>query len=629
MRLPVKHAAMLCLVFAASARGAEEVPALADRVAAGELPPVAERLPLEPRVIDLAVSGREPGRYGGTLRMLMGNSQDIRMVNVYGYARLVGYDRNFELQPDILESIEVERDRVFTLHLREGHKWSDGAPFTSEDFRYFWEDVALNEELSPFGPPKELLPEDEAPTVTFPDELTVRYEWSRPNPYFLPALAGARPMYIYQPAHYMKQFHGKYADPDKLAAMVRDAAVRNWASLHVRMARQYRSTNIDLPVLQPWLNTTESPSERFVFVRNPFFHRVDEAGRQLPYIDEVVVNVASQSLIPAKTGAGEADLQARYLRLDNYTFLKEGEERNAYNVYLWQKGTGSQIALYPNLNSSDDTWRALARDVRFRRALSLGVNRAEINSVVYFGLAQESANTVLPASPLFEPELQTAWAVYDPDRANDLLDEIGLTERNAEGVRLMSDGRPLEVVVHTAGESTEQTDVLELIRDNWMKIGIKIFPRPSQREVFRDRVFAGEAMMSVWSGVDNGIPNASTSPNEFVPVAQDQLQWPRWGQYFETRGGAGEPPDIESASRLLELRNDWQNADNDADRREAWRQILQIHKEEVFSIGVVSGVMQPVVVNKALRNVPAEGIYAWEPASYFGVYQPDTFWYAR
>ncbi|MCZ7599012.1 MAG: ABC transporter substrate-binding protein [Gammaproteobacteria bacterium] len=312
------------------------------------------------------------------------------MVNVYGYARLVGYDRNFELQPDILESIEVERDRVFTLHLREGHKWSDGAPFTSEDFRYFWEDVALNEELSPFGPPKELLPEDEAPTVTFPDELTVRYEWSRPNPYFLPALAGARPMYIYQPAHYMKQFHGKYADPDKLAAMVRDAAVRNWASLHVRMARQYRSTNIDLPVLQPWLNTTESPSERFVFVRNPFFHRVDEAGRQLPYIDEVVVNVASQSLIPAKTGAGEADLQARYLRLDNYTFLKEGEERNAYKVYLWQKGTGSQIALYPNLNSSDDTWRALARDVRFRRALSLGVNRAEINSVVYFGLAQKA-----------------------------------------------------------------------------------------------------------------------------------------------------------------------------------------------------------------------------------------------
>ena len=629
MRLPVKYAVMLCLVCAATARGAEEVPFLADRVAAGELPAVAERLPAAPRVVDVAGSGGEPGRYGGVLRMLMGNSQDIRMVNVYGYARLVGYDRNFELQPDILESIEVERDRVFTLRLREGHKWSDGAPFTSEDFRYFWEDVALNEELSPFGPPKELLPEDEAPTVTFPDALTVRYEWSRPNPYFLPALAGARPMYIYQPAHYMKQFHGKYADPDKLAAMVRDAAVRNWASLHVRMARQYRSTNIDLPVLQPWLNTTESPSERFVFVRNPFFHRVDEAGRQLPYIDEVVVNVASQSLIPAKTGAGEADLQARYLRLDNYTFLKEGEERNGYNVHLWQKGTGSQIALYPNLNSSDDTWRALARDVRFRRALSLGINRAEINSVVYFGLAQESANTVLPASPLFEPELQTAWAVHDPDRANDLLDEIGLTERNAEGVRLMSDGRPLEVVVHTAGESTEQTDVLELIRDNWMKIGVKIFPRPSQREVFRDRVFAGEAMMSVWSGVDNGIPNASTSPNEFVPVAQDQLQWPRWGQYFETRGGAGESPDIESARRLLELRNDWQNADNDADRREAWREILQIHKEEVFSIGVVSGVMQPVVVNKALRNVPAEGIYAWEPASYFGVYQPDTFWYAR
>lgn len=617
------------LMLAAGPAHGDEVPMLADRVESGELPPMAERLPDNPRVIDVTSEGREPGQYGGDLRMLMASSQDIRMVNVYGYARLVGYDKDFELQPDILESVDVEDERIFTLRLRPGHRWSDGAPFTSEDFRYFWEDVATNEDLSPFGPQESLLIEGKSPEVTFPDEHTVVYAWDEPNPYFLPALAGARPMYIYLPAHYMKQFHAKYADAAALDAMVRDAAVRNWASLHTRMARQYRSTNIDLPVLQPWINTTESPSERFVFQRNPFYHRVDGSGQQLPYVDNVIVNVVSKSLIPAKTGSGEADLQARYLRLDNYTFLKEGEARNNYGVRLWQVGTGSQIALYPNLNSNDDTWRALARDVRFRRALSLGVDRTEINNVVYFGLARPSANTVLPASPLFKTEYQDAWVQYDPDQANALLDELGLTARNDAGIRLMPDGRPLEIVVQSAGESTEQTDVLELIHDTWLGLGVKIFIKPSQREVFRDRVFSGEAMMAVWSGVDNGLPSASTSPNEFVPVRQDQLQWPRWGQHFETGGGAGEPPDMESAERLMSLREQWQRATDRDSRRAAWAEILKIHSEQVFSIGVVSGVMQPVVVSNQLKNVPVEGIYVWEPGAYFGMYHPETFWFSR
>ncbi len=617
-------ALLLCAAMPATA--VEEVPSLADRIAAGELPPVEQRLPIDTLRLELESNGLETGKYGGSIRMLMGTSKDIRMANVYGYARLLGYDRIFELQPDILKAVEIEEGRIFTFRLRQGHKWSDGEPFTSEDFRYYWEDVANNEVLSPFGPNKTLLVDGEYPKVTFQDSLTVRYEWSKPNPYFLPALAGARPLYIYQPAHYMKQFHSGYADEGKLKSMVMDAAVRNWASLHTRKARQYKATNIELPVLQPWINTTAPPSDRFIFKRNPFFHRVDDNGRQLPYIDQLIINVVSKSLIPAKTGSGEADLQARYLRLDNFTFLKEGEARNNFTVRLWQKGTGAQIALYPNLNSSDDTWRALVRDVRFRRALSLAVDRAEINNVVYFGLGQESANTVLPTCPLFKPSYQTSWAQFDIEQSNKLLDEMGLTERNNKGIRLMPDGRPLEIVVQTAGESTEQTDVLELIHDTWLKVGLKIFTKPSQREVFRDRVFSGETMMSVWSGVDNGLPTTSTSPNEFVPVAQDQLQWPKWGQYFETGGGAGETPDMPSAQRLLELREDWQRATNRDDREAAWSEILQIHSDQVFSVGVVCGVMQPVVINNKLRNVPDEGIYSWSPGAYFGIYQPDTFW---
>ena len=117
---------------------------------------------------------------------------------------------NLNLKPDILKRVDSVENRIFTLHLRKGHKWSDGHPFTSEDFRYYWEDIANNPELSKGGPNKLLIVDGELPSVEFPDEYTVRYSWSNPNPYFLSALAGARPLYIYKPAHYLRQFHARY-----------------------------------------------------------------------------------------------------------------------------------------------------------------------------------------------------------------------------------------------------------------------------------------------------------------------------------------------------------------------------------------------------------------------------------
>ncbi len=604
-----------------------EVPYFQQQVSDGVLPPVSERLPKTPFILPFDHADQTPGEYGGDLRMLMGKSKDIRMMTVYGYARLVGFDRNLEFLPDLLENIDVVDDREFTLHLRPEHKWSDGHPFTSEDFRYYWEDIANNEELSPFGPPKALRVGDELPKVEFPDELTVRYSWSQPNPYFLPALAAPRPLYIYSPAHYLKQFHASYVESEKLNALVEEIGSRNWVGLHHKKDKQYKQDNPDLPSLQPWVNTVAPPSDRFVFVRNPYYHRVDPDGRQLPYIDRVVINIVSPDLIPAKTGAGESDLQARYLRLDNYTFLKAGETQNNFTVHLWKKATGAQIALYPNFNSNDPVWRELVRDVRFRRALSLAVNRHEVNQVIYYGLVFESNNTLLPDSPLAKPEYQTKWATYDPDAANQYLDELGLTERDNRGVRLRPDGKPLEVVVHTAGESTEETDVLELIHDSWLDVGIKLYTKPSQREVFRNRVFSGEAMMSVWSGVDNGIANADMSPHEFAPTTQNQLQWPKWGQFYETGGDAGEAPDMENVVRLGELNNYWRTAASSDERAKVWREILDIHSDQVFSVGVICGARQPVVVSNDLRNVPKEGIYSWEPSSYFGIYRPDTFWF--
>jgi peptide/nickel transport system substrate-binding protein len=622
----------ICLLAAAAATSAsaltmQETPMLAADVAAGKLPPVAERVPSVPEIVPFDGKQRVIGKSGGDLRMLIARAQDVRWIQVYGYARLVGYDTKYAIKPDILESIEVKDERVFTMHLRPGHKWSDGQPFTTEDFRYWWEDVANNPELSPAGPPDEMLVDGEPPKVEIIDPVTVRYSWSKPNPFFLARLAGAFPLYIYRPAHYLKQFHIKYAtDKDKLAQLAAAANKRNWAALHNSLDNMYADSNPDLPTLDPWMVITRPPADRFLAVRNPYFYRIDPEGHQLPYIDRVYMAPASPQLIPAKTGAGESDLQARGLDFSNFTFLKENEDRAGYHALLWKTAKGSQFALFPNLNVTDPVWRQLVRDVRFRRALSLGIDRDGINQSLFFGLAVEGNNTALPDSPLFTPDNQKKWASYDKAEAGRLLDDIGLTKRNTDGVRLMADGRPLEIVVETAGEDPEQSDILELIRDTWKQLGIRLLIKASSREVMRNRVFDGETVMSVWTGFEDGLPTPDTSPEELAPTEQLSLEWPKWGQYYETRGKAGEAVDMPVAKELLDLAKEWATNPDVEARRKVWSKMLAIHADQQFTIGVVSGVQQPVVVSRHLHNVPEEGVYNFDPGAFFGIYHPDAFW---
>jgi len=616
------------LSFANCAFGYSESPLLSKMVKNDKLPPVESRLPQTPRVIDFAGRNLEIGKFGGTLKMLMARAKDARQMTVYGYARLLIYKpKTFEFQPDILESFDVIQGKKFIFNLRPGHKWSDGHPFTAEDFRYWWEDVANNPKLSPVGPPKVMKVDGKLPQFRILDNLSIQYEWEKPNPDFLAALAGASPLYIYRPAHYMRQFHENFTANSELQKLVTTAKQRNWAALHNKMDNLYRNDNIDLPVLQPWVCISKSSSNRLRFKRNPFFHRIDPTGQQLPYIDEFIFGIASNKLISAKTGTGEVDLQARYLRFDDYTFLKKGEDRSPYSTRLWTTAKGSHLALFPNLNHKNKVLRSIMQDVRFRRALSMAVNRYEINQVIYYGLAIEGNNTVLPESPLYKPYYRSKWAQLNLKSANQLLDDMGLIKRDSRGIRLLPDGNPLNLIIETAGESTEQTDILELIHDSWLKIGIKIYSKPSQRNVFRNRIFSGETAISIWSGIENGLASANSSPAEFAPTTQQLLQWPKWGQHFETGGKAGQIPNDPFAMELLKLYRDWRAEPVFAKRKDIWEKVLDIHTEQVYSIGLIAGVLQPVVVSNNLKNVPIKGIYNWNPGAHFGIYSPDTFWF--
>ncbi len=599
-----------------------------NEVDSGNLPPVAERIPQDPLIVDLAAKGRESGTPGGTLRTMVTRSKDIRQMVVYGYARLVGFDENYTIVPDLLASFENEDNRKFTLKLREGHKWSDGSPFTSEDFRYWWEDVANNELLSPSGPPDFLLVEGKPPQVSFPDETTIVFEWADPNPNFLQSLAQARPPFIYRPSEFLKQYHEKYADAEELEFQVEDARVKSWAALHNKLDNLYKFDNHELPTLQPWLNASSGKKIRHNFVRNPYYHRVDSNGVQLPYIDVVEMEIVAPGLVAAKTNAGESDLQGRGLAFRDASILKKGEAEGNYKTLLWKTGVASQIAIYPNLNFEDEVWRDILRDVRVRRALSLAIDRKTINQALYFKLAQPGAMSVLPASPFYNEENAKAWADYDVAAANALLDEVGLTERDKDGIRLLPDGRPMELIIETAGERQEVENALQIVTDTWREIGVDLVMRPLDRDILRNRVFSGNSMASVWFGWDDGIPQSHTSPAYLAPTDQVFLAWPKWGQYYQTGGDAGEPPDMPEAERLMTLAHDWEIATSDEERAAAWGEMLNIHADQLYAIGILNGAPQPIVVSNRLRNVPEQAMWAWEPGAHFGIHRPDEFFFA-
>ena len=627
----VTFAAALCLQAAyafAQPLAVQESTFWAAEVNAGDLPPAAARIPSEPLLVDLAAKGRTTGTQGGTLRTLVSRTKDIRQMVVYGYARLVGYAPDYSLQPDILRDVTVEEGRRFTLHLRAGHRWSDGAPFTSADFAYWWHNVVNNAEITPSGPPEWMTVDGKLGSVRFPDAQTVVFEWPTPNPNFLPLLAQASPPFIYRPAHYLKQFHADFADPAFLEQQIAEARVNSWAALHNRLDAMYQFDNPDEPTLQPWMNASGEPTSRNIFVRNPYYHRIDTAGTQLPYIDVVEMTVVGSGLVAAKANAGQVDLQARGLDFRDVAVLKKGEmEDGNYRTLLWPNGAASQIAIYPNLNFADPVWREVMRDVRFRRALSLGIDRRMINRALYFGMANEGGMTALPQSPLHNPTDLEAWSRLDIDYANVLLDQMGLTERTPNGLRKLPDGRPMEFVVETAGERQEEESALTIIADTWRELGIRLIMRPLDRDILRNRIYAGTGMAAVWYGWDNGLPRPETSPQYLAPTQQEFFAWPKWGQYYQTMRQAGEAPDMPEAKRLLQLEWDWAHTEDEAERTAIWAEMLEIHAQQQFAIGILSGAPQPVVVSRRLRNVPEVGVWAYDPGAHFGIHRMDEFYF--
>ncbi|MBN1810919.1 MAG: ABC transporter substrate-binding protein [Anaerolineae bacterium] len=590
----------------------KESPALFAQVSEGKLPPVAERVGQEPVVV--AVTD-EVGVYGGTWRRVAIQAGDPGIIT----SRLsyVGPVRYTEMASDIVpflsKGFEASADgSEFTFHMRKGALWSDGQPYTADDVMFYYEDIRLNTEMNPNGIGGWLKVGGEPVVIEKVDDFTFKFKFVTPYGLFIPILASPDGQGTFNnwPKHYATAFHASYAKKEDLDKLMADAGADNWVNLF----NQKDDWNGDLtcPRMWPWPMTRVPPEIPAIAERNPYYFAVDPEGNQLPYIDrirfEVVENI---DLLNTKTLAGAVDMQFRHISWVNYALYVEGAAVGQYEVYEWMLAEGSNYCLHFNLNHENPGLRELEENINFRHALSIAIDREEIRDVAYSGLGTPRQASVLPTVKGYKPEQSTAWAQFDPELANQMLDEIGLTAKDAEGFRLNLKGEPLSINIEYVALFGPWGDITQMICQYWKDIGIRAFPKEMARTLFGERGTLGTVQdMSVW-----------TMDRSAHPLVQPLYQMPLRGgtpasvgalyqDWRDSDGANGEepPPEVQKAYDLYES---CKTAKNDAELLDYATQLLDLNAEQTWFIGVVGLLPHVGIVKNNFHNVPKEAVSDW------------------
>jgi len=606
-----------------------EAPMLRVKVAAGELPPVEERLPEEPVVVKPV---EEIGQYGGVLHVLgfrPGRLEDGR--NTIGKAYILQAARDAStILPNLAKKWDFAKDgKTLTLYFRKGVKWSDGVPFTADDIMFWYEDVLQNKDLTPVLPKKWIVG-GELVKIKKIDDYTVCLQFAKPYPMILSILATTGENDFYYPKHYLKQFHPKYTPMERLKKVVKAKGFNNWWELFKHMSPRYSEAfsmdNASMPTLRSHMVSKVGPNY-IVQTRNPYYWKIDPEGNQLPYIDKIYTLTVDKEVYSAKIASGETDFAARYTTLDNLALYKGGEEKGNYEVRLWRSPYGAETIYYLNATVQDPVLRKIFNDVRFRRALSLAINREEINKVVYFGLAIPRQATQPYWSKFYEPEFAKAYAQYDPKRANALLDEMGLKWDERHEYRLRPDGKKL--VIQCEYTDPFWTAVNEMVASYWKKIGIdmpiKMVDRSLHELHMRTNNF--HIQPEIGASMDPGFLD---DPKFCVPTQYGGCQtWaPLWAQWWMTNGEKGEEPPEEVRKNIER----WQKIQVTMDEKERIRlakEILRSQAENLWTIGVTGCGPWVVIVRKNLKNVLKEGIWSYEFLDYGNYANPEQWFFLK
>ncbi len=464
-------------------------------VADGSLPPLADRLPVREDV--MVVRPRESiGTYGGTVRYNATNPQSFGNI---GYAasdaHLAGFTTNWEVVfPDIARNIELADDNMSAkVTLRRGMKWSDGQPLTADDIMFYFNDIGENPELPPL--PGNFVISGQPVTVEKIDDITVQFNFPQPNPAFILNVARSKAGFPIAPKHYLEKWHKAYnPDAEKVAE---EEGFSSWVDAFVsHQEGQVEDFQVDqnLPVLKPWVLSEVDQFGNRYYQRNPYYWKVDTEGNQLPYIDEQVrMLIPDPEVVKLNVQSGQLDYADKFAQPD-LPVLKAGEQTGNYTTMLFKADQGAAMKYQFNLTVDDPVLREIFNNVTFRQAMSLAVNRQEINDTIFFGLGTPRQWGVSSASPFYQDWMGQYYADYDVDQANALLDEMGL-KKGPDGVRLRPDGEELRLILNDA---VNRVQLSELIAEYWTDIGVPTQVNTVTRETFQQAITANKVQASVW-----------------------------------------------------------------------------------------------------------------------------------
>jgi peptide/nickel transport system substrate-binding protein len=614
----------------------KEAPSLAGK----GLPPVTQRLPQTPRVIQPM---ERVGTYGGTWhRGYTGLSDRVgpgKLREEFGIEWDAPDINTLRIVPNLYERWEQNSDATeYTFHLRRGMKWSDGKEVTTEDVRFYWEDMAGVPDIIPApsntGMRVRVGGEFVMGRFSALDNYSFTISYAVPNPLvpIFMAKTGATSGTFHNttwlaPAHYLKQFHPKYADVNALNALAASKNLPGWQALwgtggNLEGPVAFWFINPDLPVVGPWRTTQPAPQDPHVMERNPYYWQVDTVGNQLPYIDKVEHALYSNSeVFNLWIAQGKIDMQMRGVSAGSYTFYKENEARGGFRVLNWR--AASTAAYFPNQNTPNPVLAAVWQMPQVREALNVAINRAQILEIVYNGLGKVRQASPVAGSPEWDPEHEVKWIQYDPAHAAALLDSVGIT-LGPDGVRRLPNGQPFEFVVeHTTEPGNAANDQHEFVRRDWEAIGVKATMRYVERSLYEQHVHDGDVEMGYW-GFDR-LSVIKADPGRWTGTIDDGPWAPTWGHWYAgSPWKKEEPPADHPIRRMWALWDATQLEPDEARRNALFQQLLDMHKAAPNVIGVVGELVAPMIASNKLRNVIG-GFIADDTLRDSGLINPQHF----
>ena len=592
-----------------------ESPDLAAKVAAGQLPPVHERLPSEPMIIPTLQDGI--GKYGGTLRRFYLGPADGCNFFRLSRASLVRFSQDgFSLIPSIARDWEMSEDgREWTFYLREGMKWSDGDDFNADDFVFQYEDVILNEELI-LSAPWFLRVGSEYGSIEKMDDTTVKFVFPQPNFLFLEVAAQADEACYgrnswknvpWAPSHYMKQFHPKYNPNVEQEAQV--TGFESWAVYYDYKAQH--NLNMDKPTIAPWKLTNSLGDQVVRTERNPYFWAVDEAGNQLPYLDgiQLTLSEGGTEIGTLMAVQGDIDMQGRHIRLGDYIPLKEGETQGDYTLLTWPAFGGSDVAFFFNMSLPGPTGDAI-RVKEFRQALSLAIDRKYIQEIMFLGFGEIRQSVPSPRHPHYPgDDIAKLRTEHDPDAANALLDSV-FPEKDSEGFRL-SNGERIVMSITVTDPFLTLSDAAQVVGRAWEAVGVKTDVNQTTRAQHFTRWNRNEWAVMVWNEDSTG--STFSSLIKRAPQGIGSFHGPGCAQWLINPDGEYAYPCEQESLDLLEMHKRGPGLP-EVERNWLGKEIYRTIVENQYNIGIVglTPMVHGVIVKKNnLNNVPDEAANDW------------------